>query len=250
MVTATAASGYSRVRRILVFLAVVWSIGAAFLALEASMTELSWFSSSKLLPADIVLPRQSQASLVHCQEVVRSLPPQAQDANVASQASYLAWSLGYLLGSADASVTAGRANRAAVENALSQSLPVTTMLGIPPLALPQHARSAYALREFSVFLEDDPPCVAAALQIRQSPRHATLYKFGSVVGFAGVYRRLVPQLNDVLAPQLRVYGSAAGIPADLYSPLLAQHVAGRGADDAQAVQSVVNRIGDYIKSTH
>lgn len=250
MVTATAALGHSRVRRRLLFLAVVWSIGAAFLALEAGMTELSWFGSSKVLPGNIVLPRQSKASLVHCEEVVKVLPPPAPDASIARQASYLAWSLGYLMGSADASMTAGVANRAEAENVLRQSLPVTTVLGLPPLALPQHGRSAYALREFSEFLEEDTPCVATALQFRHSPKHTALYKFGATVGFASVYRRLMPQLNDVLAPEIRVYGSATGIPANLYDPLLGQALAGRGADDGKALQYVVNRIDAYIKSTH
>jgi len=237
---------HSRARRILVFLAVVWSIGAAFLALEASMVELSWFSSSKALPANLVLPKQSQAAFVHCQDVVKNLPPSAQNANLDAQAWYLAWRLGYMLGSADGSLTSGAANRAAAENVLRQSLQATSALGIPPLVLPEHGRSAYALREFSVFLEEDTPCVAAALQFRHSPRYAALFKFGATVGFGSVYRRLAPQLNDVLAPQLRVYGSAAGIPADLYNPLLDQNVAGEG----QAVESVVNRIDSYLKSAH
>lgn len=250
IVTSTASSAHSRLRRTLVFLAVVWSIGAGFLALEASMTQLSWFGSSNLLPANIVLPRQSKAAFAHCQEVEKSLSPPAQDANVSRQAWYLAWRLGYLLGSADASITAGVANRTAVENGLQQSLPVTTELGIPPLALPQHGRSGYALREFSVFLEEDTLCVATALQFRYSPKHSALYKFSAAVGFASVYRHLAPQLNDVLAPELRVYGSAAGIPANLYTPLLGQPVAGSSADEGQAVQSVVNRIDAYIKSTY
>lgn len=247
--TATADSAHTRTRRILVFLAVVWAIGAAFLALEAGMTELSWFSSSKSLPANLVLPKQSQAAFAHCQEVVKSLPRPAQNAGSDGQAWYLAWRLGFLLGSADASLTSGRASRAAAENMLQQSLQATSALGIPPLILPEHGRSAYALREFSVFLEEDTPCVAAALQFRHSPKHAALFRFGATVGFSNLYRRLAPELNDVLAPQLRVYGSAAGIPSDLYDPLLGQHAAGSGADERQAAESVVNRIDSYIKST-
>ena len=247
--TATADSAHTRTRRILVFLAVVWAIGAAFLALEAGMTELSWFSSSKSLPANLVLPKQSQAAFVHCQEVVKSLPRPAQNADIDRQAWYIAWKLGYILGSADASLTSGTANRAAAENLLQQSLQATSALGIPSLTLPEHGHSAYALREFSVFLEEDTPCVAAALQVRHSPRYAALFKFGATVGFGNVYRRLAPELNDVLAPQLRVYGSAADIPSALYNPLLGQHVAGSGADERQAAESVVNRIDSYIKST-
>jgi hypothetical protein len=234
----------------LVFLAVVWSIGAGFLVLQTGMTELSWFGSSKVLPADIVLPKQSKAAFEHCQEILKSLPLAVQDVNVSKQAWYLAWQLGYLTGTGDASLSVGSANRAAVEGVLRQSLPVTAGLRIPPLALPQHGRSAYAIREFTVFLEEDAPCIATAFQFRYSPRHAALYKFGAAVGFASVYRGLAPQLTDVLAPELRVYGSAAGIPADLYTPLLGQPVSRAAAEGQEAVQSVVSRIDFYIKSTY
>ncbi|HXJ89659.1 MAG TPA: hypothetical protein VMS18_22785 [Candidatus Binatia bacterium] len=245
-----AAPAHSRLRRALIFLTVVWSIGAAFLALQATMTELSWFGSSNVLPAEIILPKQSKAAFEHCQEVVKGLPQPVQDANVSKQAWNLAWQLGYLVGTGDASLDVNAANRGAVEGVLRQSLPITTGLGTPPLALPQHGRSAYAMREFTVFLEEDTPCVAAALQFRYSPRHAALYKFGAAVGFASVYRRITPQLTDVLAPELRVYGSAAGIPADVYAPLLGHPAAGAVPDATDPVQSVVSRIDAYIKSAY
>jgi hypothetical protein len=248
---ATSLAAHPRVRRLLVFLVVVWSIGGVFLVLEAGLTEFSWFSASKSLRADLVLPKQSQAAFVHCQEVIKRLPAPVQDLNIAKQTSYLVWRMGYMLGSADASVAAGIANQAAGENVLRQSVQVTSLLGIPPLALPQHGRSAYALREFSVFLEEDPSCVAAALQFRYSPKHAALYKFGAAVGFVSVYRRLAPQLSDVLTPQLRIYAAASGIPADLYTPLLGQPLAAGPAGDAgQAVEFVVNRIDAYVRRNY
>ena len=248
MISTSPVSRRLRIRRTLVFLAVVWSIGGLFLATEAVMRELSWLSASKSLPANLVLPKQSHAAFLHCQEVVKTLPAPAHTPEIAGRTSYLAWSMGYMLGTADAAIAAGIANQAAVEQALRQSRQVTNVLGIPPLVLPQHGRSAYALSEFSAFLEEDPPCVAAALELRHSPKHAALYKFGAAVGFAGVYRRLAPQLNDVLAPQLRIYGAAAGIPADLYNPLLGQPLAaGPGAEAGRTVQSVVNGIDSYVR---
>jgi len=248
MISTPPVSGKLRVRRTLVFLAVVWSIGGLFLALEAVMRELSWFSASKSLPATLVLPKQSHAAFLHCQEVVKGLPAPTHTPEIAKRTSYLVWSIGYMLGSADASTAAGIANQAAVEAALRQSLPVTNALGTPPLALPRHGRSSYALAEFSTFLEEDPPCVAAALESRYSPKYAALYKFSAAVGFAGLYRRLAPQLNGVLAPQLRIYGAAAGIPADLYSPLLSPSLAtGPGPDAERTVQSVVSQIDTYVR---
>lgn len=244
-------SGKLRVRRTLVFLAVVWSIGGLFLGLEAVLREFSWLGASKSLPANLALPKQSRAAFLHCQEVVKGLPPPAPNPEIVAQTSYLVWRIGYMLGTADGAIAAGVANQPAVEEAMRQSLQVTNALGLPPLALPQHGRSAYALSEFSTFLEEDPPCVAAALQSRHSPKHAALYKFGAAVGFAGVYRRLAPKLKDVLAPQLRVYATAAGIPTELYTPLLGQPLAtGPGADLGQAVQSVVNQIDTYVRRNY
>ena len=247
MVTASLVPAHSRMRRVLTFIAVVWSVAAAFLALEAGMLELTSLVSSQPLSANLVLARQSQAGFLHCQEILNSLPPPAQDARVVQQSRYLAWRLGYILGSADASITSGIAKRPAVENALRRSLPATGALGIPSLALPRQGRSAYALVEFSGSLEEDPQCVSAALESRYSPKYAALYKFGASVGFACFYRRLAPQLNDVLAPQLRIYGSAAGVPADLYTPLLGPLPTVPGADAGQVVQSVVSRIDEYVR---
>ena len=113
-------SGKLRVRRTLVFLAVVWSIGGLFLALEAVMRELaSSISASKSLPANLVRPKQSHAAFLHCQEVVRGLPAPAETPDIARQAPYLAWRIGFMLGSADASIAAGVAKQAAVEKAKS-----------------------------------------------------------------------------------------------------------------------------------
>jgi hypothetical protein len=249
-VTATPAPAQSRMRRALTFLAVVWSIGATFLALDAGMVELTSLFSSKSLPANLVLPRQSQAAFLHCGQIVKGLRPPAQDASVVQQSRYLAWRLGYMLGSADASLTSGIASRAPVEDALRQSLPATDALGIPSLELPQHGRAAYALREFTGSLEEDTQCVAASLEVRYSPRHAALYKFGAAFGFASVYRRLMPQLDDILAPQLRIYGTAAGVPANLYTALGQPFSNAPGTDVGQIVQSMVSRMDEYLKSNN
>jgi hypothetical protein len=229
---------------------VVWSIGAAFLALEAGMVELTSVVSSRSLPANLALPRQSQAALLRCREIVKGLPPPSRDPSVLPQSRYLAWRLGYMLGSADASLTSGLANRAPVEDALRQSLPATDALGIPSLGLPQHGPTAYGVTEFTGSLEEDEQCVAAALESRYSPRHAALYKFGAAFGFASVYRRSLPRLKDILAPQLRIYGSAAGVPANLYTPLGQPLSTASGADVGQVVQSVVSQMDEYLKNNN
>lgn len=133
---------------------------------------------------------------------------------------------------------------------MRQSLPATLALGIPSLALPEHGRPVYALREFTGSLEKDAQCVAAALESRYSPRHAALYKFGAAFGFASVYRRLVPQLDDILAPQLRIYGTAAGVPANLYTALGQPLSNAPGTDVEHIVQSVVSRMDEYLKSNN
>ena len=237
-----------RLRRALIFLAVVWSTGGAFLALQAGFLGVSTHLLSTSVPGSLALPTQTKAASARCREILKGLPGPAQNANAAA-AFYQTWQLGYAFGFMEGQNIAGVLKRSAGEPILRrESLPVTTALGIPFPALLEHQRTAYALRDFTQSLEEDPQCVAAALESRHSPRHAALYKFGAALGVAGIFRRLVPEMDDVLTPELRLYGSAAGIPVKLYTRPFSRSAAAPGADAKQAVQSAVDRIDAYLRT--
>ena len=238
-------SAASRARRIVIFLVVVWSIGGAFYALQAGLSELAWWWNSSAAPAAVVLPAQSQAALAHCTEFIQGLPPSPHSFD-SRQTSYLAWSLGYNLGLADAAMSLKFRPRSEVEEMLQRSLPASRALGVPAPAVHQRRADASVVREFAQELEEDPMCIAAALKHRYSPRHAALYKFGVTVGFVGADWNEKATLGYILYPQLKSYGWSASVPAELYNPLRQPPVAASGADGTQAIQALAKRIDDYV----
>ena len=248
--TATPRTG-RRVRRVLIFLMVVWSLGAAFLGLQAGLISLLDYGFSAGLPATMAIPKQSQAAVAHCKEVVSALPLSPPDPQLAMKAPYLAWQLGNVVGFADGLLSAQAARREQIAGLIQPSVALSRALAVPQPALPEHQSSAFALREFTLFLADDHQCVAAALDSRHSARHAALYKFGAVVGFASVYRRLAPAVGAVFGPEIEAYGSAAGLPREVWGPWLEKSMpAPQGSDAREAVPAALRYLNEYIRNTH
>jgi len=209
-------------RRALKFLAIVWSIGAGFIALQALFVRISDFSLRHFAPAELGMAKQSAAGAAHCQQVVKTIAA-AENRGAGSASRYRAWMMGYQFGVADSGA----------QKTLEGTQALARGLGVPEVALPA-GHVAYAARDFAVSLEEDPQCVSAALAKRYSTQHASLYKFGAAVGLtAGSNAVLIQE------PEIRAYGRAAGIPQELWQPLLEKKI---------PVQPVVSRINSYIKS--
>jgi len=248
----TAGPSPSHLRRALVFLAVVWSIGAGFLGLQALFLRLSDFSLAHIVPAKIGLPTQSAAGAARCQEVVKTLMPPENQAQ-ARASRYRAWSMGFQFGYADEMANRASQDAGQVNKMMAAAQELARGLGVPNVALPQGHR-AYGIRDFTVSLEEDPQCVSAALAKRYSEQHANLYKFGAAVGLAVVYRMVVPRAESVLEPQIRVYGRAGRVPAELWQPLLAERIGAeanstkQATDQAAAVLAMARRIDSYVKT--
>ena len=239
-----------RIRRVLVFVAVVWTIAGAFLALRSGALAIFDFAfRSGWISAGMALPKASNNASGRCAAILGAIPNPARDHTADKTSRYLAWQLGYRLGFAAGMVNSEVASRDSAANSLQELRAIARALTVPDVALPEAGRAAYALREFGLFLENDPQCVATALEIRHSPRHAALFKFGAAVGHATVFRMLTPQLGPVFEPQIMNYGSAAQVGAELWKPFLERSIpVPPGSDSKRAVQNIVNRIDASIKS--
>ena len=211
-------------RRVVKFLAVVWSIGAGFLILQELSMRVSDFRFGHFAPAEMVLPKQSPEGAAHCQEVLKTVAIGGNQ-GPGSASKYRAWSLGYRFGAADSASDAAKL--------LADARMLAHDLGVPEVALPR-GHMAYAIRDFTVSLEEDPQCVSAALAKRYSPQHANFFKFGAAVGLAAS-----AGAGAVLEPQIRIYGGTASVPPALWQPLL---------DKQAAVQRVANGIDSYIRT--
>lgn len=238
---AVAAPRASRIRKVALFLGIVWSIGGAFLFLLVS---LAWVTArlSDVQPQSAVLS-PSSAAVAHCQEVVKALPMPSPGLNARHGTMYQAWRAGYLLGQRDARVTLGQAPPDEIAKMAQESHAIAQALEIPDLPLPKSGPTLTGLSEFTNSLAADPQCIGAALESRHSRRHSELFRFGAVVGFAAVQRLFVDSTG--LDPEIQTYGSAAEVPPELWRPLLEKF--GPGTDPRQAVSSVLDRIELHIR---
>jgi hypothetical protein len=206
---------------VLKFLAIVWLIAAGFLGLEALFVRISDFSLRHVAPAELALAKQSPEGAAHCREVVKAVVPM-ESRGLGAASHYSAWMLGYQFGIANS----GAPNMIESARALARGL------GVPEMEMPK-GHVAYAAQDFAVSLEEDPQCVSAVLMKLYSAQHASLYKFGAAVGMTASSGGILMQ-----EPQIRVYGRAAGVPEQLWQPLL---------DKKAVMKDVVGRIDSYIR---
>jgi hypothetical protein len=237
----------SRPFRIIVFLAIVWSIAGAFVAVETlSVASFEFARVRRVVPPEMAISQQSPAAKSHCEEVLKSMPPFRPAPDVQAQSRYLAWRLGQRLGLAGA-LLASEATPSAVSAVLSSTTETSKVMGLPQVTAPPPGLAANALRDFSLFLQEDPQCVAAALSAHYSPEHAALFRFGASVAIAAFYRQ-IPEIGEVFGPEIETFGTGASISRSLWQPLLQARIDVRpGTDLKEAIDAIVYRIDEHIR---
>ena len=235
------------------FVAIVWSIAGAFLALESASNQLSnramragWLPAelvqgTSLMPATLVC-RQQDVNAVEAANVDLNDPIALRDARSASL------NLGLIFGFATAVSNLGLTDTqmAARRENLERR---AAMLHLPVPVAPKSQHILDQQFDFHTNLEADPQCVAARLTRRYGPRYGYLYKFGAVVGYA-IPERGVLNAGPVFALEIQLYGRGAGIPQELWLPLTFDSLADlQGADSGDKVTGVVNRLSDYIATS-
>jgi hypothetical protein len=237
-----------RLRRGLLFVAVVWSIAGAFMALDAGVGSLwHWSIATGLVPPSFAMPNGGDiVPPAYC--AYRDLDTRRGAATVPAdpaqkrQLRYTSWLLGLHLGFAAGLAAQGRPK---------DELPFTTeihasaeVLGLPTPALPGIRHAAAALEEFQAYLQADPQCVFAQLAGRYGPGYGYLYILGALIGHAMPYRAA----GTVFVPAIRYYGSRAGIPQDLWTPMIRGTLADLpGSSAQQKIVGIVGRLDQYIK---
>jgi hypothetical protein len=211
----------ARLLRGMLFLAIVWPIAGAFLALEVG---IPWLQESALkvglIPDELAMPGTLRgAGAAPCADArvesggARTSAP--IDPSTLHQARYLTWQLGRDLGFAAA--VAGTASDEQIQSLQRGLATLAEAIAVPAPLPPKIQHLANALHEFEVYLEQDPQCVAARLTSKYEPSFGYLYKFGAVIGHSIPFR--VNNIGAVFEPQIRRYGQLAGIPEALWLPM-------------------------------
>ena len=236
----------SRVRGLILFLAIVWSIALAFLLLENGSQELvDWAFRSGSLSADLGMPKASPEAAAKCAASVQTstgTEQQAMDANRWRQARLVAWKMGYGLGFAVALGDAGAVDEAQRKESLNGIEPISQTLGVPAPSAPPFARSVTAIPDYGQWIENDASCTAAFLTHRYNPRFGHLYQLGAVIGFAAVYRTVCPQCGVLFVPQIRHHAKEAGLPEEAWKPFTELPPDDPSADERQKKVTVMMEV--------
>lgn len=212
----------TRIRGLILFLAIVWSIALAFLLLEQGSQELvDWAFRSGSVAANLGMPRASPEAAAKCAAAMQSSsdsPRRKPDGDAHRQVRATAWKMGYGFGFAVALGDAGMIDEARREESLNGIAAISQALHVPAPSAPPFARSVTAIPDYGQSIEDDASCTAAFLAKKYGADISHVYKLGAVIGFAVVYRIACPECGTLLVPQIGHHAAAAGLPADAWQP--------------------------------
>jgi hypothetical protein len=213
----------SRVRGLILFLAIVWSIALVFLLLEHGSQELvDWAFRSGTITADLGMPRASAEAAAKCTAAVRASAGSEQqvlEGESLRQARFIAWKMGYAFGFAIGLGQAGAIDEAQRKESLNALDPMSQSLGVPVPSPPALISSVTGLPEYGQLIEDDWSCTATFLDKRYGARVGHIYKLGALTGFAVVYRIACPQCGVLFTPQIRHHGKEAGLPEEAWQAI-------------------------------
>ena len=230
----------------MLFLAVVWSIAGAFLVVQFGLPGILGLATSRgWLDASLMMPRPVTGATGCSQADMEHRGWKADDPAAVGELRHAIWSLGRRLGFAAGVKDAGLRD-AQLQPLLADIDLTARALALTPPRPPRIQRVADALHEFAVYLEADPECVAAELSARYGIGYGYLYKFGAVIGHAIPYQ--ANGVGGVFAPQIEVYGVAAGIPRELWLPMTLESLDRiPGVDPRAQVSTIVARLDDFIR---
>jgi hypothetical protein len=205
-------------RRALLFVGIAWSIAGAFQLLSnGGPWLLDRAVKASLIPDKLIAPRPRA---VDCSAAVQGMPKRALDDAALRRTRAAAYQMGFNLGLVTGARNAG--SKAAEPPSLREEQDRLALeLGVPRPAVPPLEHLADALHEFTEYVAADPDCLGARLAAGYSPEHDALYRFGAFVGHSVPYRGMAPEAGPVFVPELRRYGLAAGLPEEVWRPLLA-----------------------------
>lgn len=243
---------WPRVRGLILFVAIVWSIALAFLLVEkGSQQLLDWSLRSGLMPAELGMPRASQDHLAACTARLQASgepDTPTKDSGSIRQARLIAWKMGYGFGFTVGLGEAGALTESQRTESLSTIEPISQALHIPAPVPPPFGPSVTALPDYGQLVEDDPSCTAAVLERRYGAPVGHVYRLGAVVGFAVVYRTLCPQCGALYVPQIRHHAREASLPEVLWHPFTQPPPDGLTSDARQAeVLAMARRIEQALE---
>lgn len=239
--------GPSRLRNALLFVVIAWSIAGAFqLLFWAGPWLVDRGVKAGWMPDGIVKPRPVQT--VDCTAAVQGMPQRELDDATRNRARVAAYELGFNLGLVTGARNAGAGDAADGASTREERDRLARELALPRPGIPPLRQLVDALHEFEVYMIADPECIGARLERGYSREHDALYRFGAFVGHSLAYRGATPQLGPLFVADLRRYGQAAGLPEDVWRPLLEASSRRPGQEAWAEAATIAKNILAYLEA--
>ena len=247
MTAATPRPLASRVRRAIVFVAIVWGVAATFVAFEilalsgmdVALSFADRFGNVALSPT----VTQSTSCTARGDGTGGPRPPATglRDARVG------AWLLGVSLGRDAVVRQFAGANPQSLEQTADRLRVLAGRLGVPTPILFRPIQIANANTEFVAFVENDGSETARGLAAAFSPQTCELFKLAALWGYSEVVRPVLPGERAVFALEIRHHGRRAEVPEPLWSPMMQRLPADAKAEEVSNQMTILtNGVATYL----
>jgi hypothetical protein len=206
---------WSRVRRTLGFLALVWSVALTFVGFNVLGTRVMGFLLGRPgLVGDLLLSKETRESKTCVVDSGSDGKSPSPEVLVGS------WVLGLASGRDALARQYDSVDRDTLARHIAEVAPIAESLGVPPSAtfVPQHVANANT--EFVTFVERDPSGTARRLALRHGTRPCHLYKLGALWGYASLVRPMVPGERALFAAEIGHHAKLASLAREVWQPLV------------------------------
>jgi hypothetical protein len=238
----------SRVRHVIVFVAIVWGIAATFVAFEVvSLSAVDLVLSHPDFFGDLMLSRTVTES-TSCAAPAGSERPQPSTTISEADARVGPWLLGVNLGRDAVFRQYAGSNRQVLEQMAKGRDEFAARLSVPSPAPFTPRQIANANTEFVEFVEEGGAAeTARQLAATHSPRACELFKLGMVWGYSEMVRPLLPGERTVFGMEIRHHATRADVPASLWSPMLQPTAADARREDVIAsTETLTDDVTTYL----
>jgi hypothetical protein len=236
----------SRVKKAIVFVAIVWGLAASFVAFEIVMLRGAdiLFSFPDLI-GDLALSSATRDSK-SCDVQPPELAGRPASALTAEDARVAAWYMGTAFGRDAEARQSTAVTPAVLAASIGRVNEIARMLGTPPPGVFMPEQKLLANTEFVSFVETDAQATAHGIAVAHSPEACFVYKLGTLWGYSTLTRMSLPGERSVFGLELRHYARLIDLPESLWRPMIDRTPRVTAAEINAQSQSLTEGVAKFL----
>jgi hypothetical protein len=207
---------HSRAGRVLLFVAIVWSVAGSFVAIEiATLGGMDFVLSKPDLVGNLALSNAARDSKTCTVEARAS----GAGSHTPAEVRVTAWLMGLNIGRDSIARQSASVDRDTLAEVMKDVETLASTLGVPPPEPFVPRQLADANTEFIKFVESDSNETARALARRHSPEACHLFKLGAFWGYANLVRPFLAGERPIFAAEIHHHARRIELDAALWQPM-------------------------------